>query len=583
MFGRNFYFSLQPLFSSIVYNYIDAILMKNLSAPVIIILLFFANAVNSQSINKKKIDSVLTNISKSNMPGLVVGIVQKEKLVYANGAGLADLTTKRKNTSETRFNMCSVSKQFTAACIYLLEEQGKLKTSDHLSTYFKDLPAYADTITIAQLIHHQSGIKDFTTLLWLRNMEENGKTTDQQAYAILSRQSSLNFPAGDQESYTNSGYFLLSKIVTIVTGQDLSQFANTHLFKPLKMTNTGFSRTHQVQNKANGYIFDNKYVKYNPKTSIIGHSNVYSQITDWDKWFNEMKNHKVLGNKVWKKILTTAVNNDGKPINYAGGVRITTYQNQKLISHGGDLPGYHSYMAYFPEKDLGIIIMSNNGTFSGYNIFTSIYNNLYPATKSTLSKQESEKPIEEQSVSESKLNVSTLPYAGSYLVEGSQNMVFDVSSKDSLTVLQKWNQQGYPILPLNDSLFYIKGQKDITFEFSQIQDNRSQKMLITQEGKLTWAKRINPEKEDINTLSQYCGNFYNSEIDTHYTIVLTNKGELNLKIMGSTQQISASGNKDYYYLPDSGMEFNFRRNKSHQIDGLILNHTRVANLLFLKE
>lgn len=561
------------------------LLMKNCSIYLFITLFFFANAGNSQSINKKGIDSVLASISKNSDPGLVVGIVQKEKFVYANGFGFADLDTKRKNTLATRFNICSASKQFTAACIYLLEEKGKLKTSDRLSKYFKDFPAYADTVTIAQLIHHQSGIKDFTTLLWLKNMEENGKTTDLQASTVLSHQSSLNFPAGDQESYTNSGYFLLSKIVSMVSGQDLNQFANTYLFKPLKMINTGFSRTHQVQNKANGYIFgDNKYIKYNPQTSIIGHSNVYSQITDWDKWFNEMKNHTLLGDSIWKKILTPPVNNDGKAINYAGGVRITTYQNQKMISHGGDLPSYHSYMAYFPEKDLGIIIMSNNGIFSGYKILTSIYNNIYPASKPALVKEQSEEAIAEKEVNKYKLNASTLPYAGSYLIEGTQNMVFDVRAKDSsLTVLQKWNQNEYPILPLNDSLFYIKDEKDITFEFKHIQKDQAEKMLITQEGRLTWAKRIEVEKDDINILTQYCGNFYNPEIDAHYTILLTNTGELSLKIQSSTQQIISSGNKDYYYLPETGMEFNFRRNKSHQIDGLILNHERAKNLLFLKE
>nr|WP_068889037.1 serine hydrolase [Pedobacter panaciterrae] len=558
--------------------------MKKTAPYLLSILFFFAKTISAQStISKKKIDSVLSSISNTQNPGLSVGIIQKGKIVYSNGFGLADLNTKRKNTSATRFNICSVSKQFTAACIYLLEEQGKLKTSDHLSKYFKDLPAYADTITIDQLIHHQSGIKDFTTLLWLRDMEENGKTTDQQAYATLSRQS-LNFPAGDQESYTNSGYFFLSKIVSIVSGQDLSQFAKTHLFNPLKMANTGFSRSHLVQNKANGYILeDNKYIQYNPQTSIIGHSNVYSPITDWDKWFNEMKNHRVLGDKIWKKILTPAINNNGNQIDYAGGVRITTFQNQKIISHGGDLPSYHSYMAFFPEKDLGIIIMSNNGTFSGYDILNRIYNDIYPDTKPILVKEESEKPIEEKAVNEFNLNVSTLPYAGSYLIEGSQNMVFDVLSKDSsLTVLQKWNQHDYPILPLNDSLFYIKGEQGITFEFRQSQNSHTQKMLITQQGKPSWAKRIEPEKEDTNTLSQYCGNFYSPEIDAHYTILINN-GSLNMKIGSSTQKITSSGNKDYYYLPETGMEFNFRRNESHQIDGLILNHVRVEKLLFLKE
>jgi hypothetical protein len=107
-------------------------------------------------------------------------------------------------------------------------------------------------------------------------------------------------------------------------------------------------------------------------------------------------------------------------------------------------------------------------------------------------------------------------------------------------------------------------------------------MLITQQGKPSWAKRIEPEKEDTNTLSQYCGNFYSPEIDARYTILINN-GSLNMKIGSSTQKITSSGNKDYYYLPETGMEFNFRRNESHQIDGLILNHVRVEKLLFLKE
>lgn len=192
----------------------------------LISLIFLTSNVYSQAISKDRLDSVLSSFSKAEEPGFAISIVHKGETVYAKGFGLADIRTHRRNTIHTPFNIASASKQFTAACIYLLEQQGRLKTTDLLSKYFKALPAYADTITIARLIHHQSGLRDYSTLSWLRDMKTSSTDNDKDIYTILANQQSLNFKPGETHSYTNSGYYFLSRIVTLVSGQDLSEFAH---------------------------------------------------------------------------------------------------------------------------------------------------------------------------------------------------------------------------------------------------------------------------------------------------------------------------------------------------------------------
>ena len=546
---------------------------------LLISFIFLTSNACSQSISKERLDSVLSSFSKADEPGFAISIVHKGKTVYANGFGLADVKTHRKNTIHTPFNIASASKQFTAACIYLLEQQGKLKTTDLLSKYFKGLPAYADTITIAHLIYHQNGLRDYDSLLWLRDMRIDHTDTDKDAYNILASQQSLNFKPGTSYSYTNSGYYFLARIVKLVSGQDLSAFASNHIFNPLGMKNTGFSRSHRVQGKANAYLKNGKdYAKFNPTSPIIGQSNVYSSADDWDKWFNEMRTHQLLGDKVWKNMTTPGINNDGTALVYAGGLEIKPFQEKQTISHGGDLPGYHSFMCYFTTDDLGIIILINNDDCSREDILHATYDVIY--TKNNISSL-IQKNLHKTAES-TKTTGDITKYTGTYQLDTRPERKFElVNNNDALFVIQRWNGTKYSILPLKDSLFYLDGV-DITFGFKDQQHHQFSKMGITQDGKLTWASRVNDSGISEQELNEASGSYYSREIDTHY-FLKKNGIHLDLLIGSAHFKPVSLGTEGKFYVPGPGFTLTFRKNKSHQIDGFVLDHVRIKGLLFTKE
>lgn len=461
----------------------------------------------------------------------------------------------------------------------MLEQQGKLKTTDPLSKYFKGLPAYADTITIAHLIYHQSGLRDYDSLLWLRDMKSGHKDTDKDAYRVLASQQSLNFKPGEAHSYNNSGYYFLAGIVKLVSGQDLSDFASDHIFSPLEMKNTAFSRSHKVQGKANAYIKGKKeYSEFNPTSPIIGQSNVYSSVDDWDKWFKEMKTHQLLGDKVWKNMTTPGINNDGTALVYAGGLETWPFHEKPMISHGGDLPGYHSFMSYFTADDLGIIILINNNNYSYETILQSTYDAIYTQHNiSSLVEKNSQK-----TAAKTRIIDGIAKYTGTYRVDSKPERKFElVNDDDALMVIQKWNETMYPIIPLKDSLFCIK-DNDLTFGFKNLQHQQFSKMEITQDGKLTPTSRINDTGVSEQDFNSAPGRYYSKEINAHYRLK-KNRTHLDLLIGNSTFRLVSLDKEGKFYVAGPWFNITLRKNKSHQIDGFTLDHVRIKGLLFTKE
>jgi CubicO group peptidase (beta-lactamase class C family) len=536
----------------------------------------------AQTIVPKELDLALSKVVKSTDPGFALSIVKHGQVKYAHAFGMADLAGHRKNNVATPFDIASASKQFTAVCIYLLEQQGKLKTSDKLSKYFPDFPAYADTITIAHLIHHQSGLRDYLTLLALRNMEENAAFNEADAYAKLSLQTKLNFQPGDQYSYSNSGYFLLSMIVKQVSGQDLQEFAETNIFKPLKMYHTAFSRSHKVADKANAYVFDGKaYNEFNPVESTIGHSHVYSPVNDWQNWFNEMNSHKLLGDALWAKMLNPANTNNGTVTEYAGGLVIGNYKDKMAIYHGGDLSGYHSKMIWFPQEDVGIIVLTNDEAVSADNIVDVVYSSMYKTAKAT----PPARPVKTKpKVAQPSTSIVANRYIGVYRDNGNPEQNFEVTTKDSnLMVTQLWNLVTYPIVADNDSLFHIAHAEGITFTFKDTTAGKASKMELSQNNKLSSYTRLKkPLTPDQGTINGYLGRYYSEEIDAYYT-VFQNAGKLKIKMGEMELSLVRIGEKENYHIVGIDMSLLFLRNKEAKIDGMDVEHLRVKGLHLVKQ
>jgi CubicO group peptidase (beta-lactamase class C family) len=190
----------------------------------------------------KNIDSLLNGYDEK-APGISIGIVDHNKLVYEKQFGLANMEYQIPITDETSFHVASVSKQFTAFAILLLEDEGKLSLDDDIRIYLPTMYNFQNTITIRHLLNHTSGLKDQFNLLRLSGWSLDDVITNEQVLRILFNQKTLNFQPNEKHMYSNSGYTLLAEIVARVSKMSFAEFTNNHIFKPLQMHQSQFVDT----------------------------------------------------------------------------------------------------------------------------------------------------------------------------------------------------------------------------------------------------------------------------------------------------------------------------------------------------
>src|SRR5215471_11291454 len=204
---------------------------------------------------KAKVDAVFKEYDRSDSPGCALGVYRDGTIAYERGFGMANLELGIANSPQTVFDIGSTSKQFTAFSIHLLARDGKLSLDDDIRKWIPEVPSYGKTVTIRNLLHHTSGLRDYIEAMALQGTQEEDWTTEADALAAIARQKAPNFAPGDDYLYSNSGFFLLGVIVKRASGQSLRDFAQARIFGPLGMRHTQFNDWHNriVPNRATGY------------------------------------------------------------------------------------------------------------------------------------------------------------------------------------------------------------------------------------------------------------------------------------------------------------------------------------------
>lgn len=297
---------------------------------------FFAFAkAHSQIPQAAAIDSIFKAYTAPETPGASIGIIQDGRLIYAKGYGLANMEYDIPNSSKSVFRIASTSKQFTAACIVLLSQQGKLSLDDTLDSFFPEFPDYAKTITIRHLLNHTSGIRDYLALAFLSGLGDNDFYTDETLMKWLINQEDLNFKPGEEFIYSNSGYWLLGQIVNKVSGKNMADYAQDEIFKPLGMNDTHFHNDHTaiVKNRASGYYpkQEGGYQISMTTLDMIGDGGIFSTIEDLKKWDDAFYKSDVLDQEFWTLMTTQGKLNNGEAIDYAAGLFIDEHNGLKEI------------------------------------------------------------------------------------------------------------------------------------------------------------------------------------------------------------------------------------------------------------
>ena len=325
-----------------------------------------AQTPNTSNTLGPKIDAVYAKYASPNGPGCVVGVYQNGRVTFAKGYGAANIELGAPITPETPFIMGSVSKQFTAASIALLAEQGKLRLDDDVRKYVPELPDYGKTITIDQLVHHTSGIRDFWTLVGAADMRYDDGYTVADVLRLAARQKHLNFDPGAEYNYSNTGYVVLGVIVQRVSGKTLRQFAQDEIFAPLGMTHTQFHDDHNepVQGRASAYepAPNGKWKIDIWANDIVGQGGLMTTIGDLQKWDENFYTGRVGGKAFLARQLQRGVLNDGTKLTYAYGLELLDYRGLPIVEHTGTTGGYRTAITRFAGQHTSVATMCNVST-----------------------------------------------------------------------------------------------------------------------------------------------------------------------------------------------------------------------------
>lgn len=308
---------------------------------------------------------------KENTPGVAVAVQKDGKLVYEKGLGYADLEQHAKVTPTTVFHVASVSKQFTAFAIAMLADQGKISLDDDIRKYIPELHDFGTPITIRQLAHHTSGLRDQWNLLVMAGWRMDDVITRKQIMRLLSKQTELNFKPGDEHLYCNTGFTLMAEIVHRVTKQPFPEWCKQNIFDPIGMKNTLFYDDHEriVENRAYSYHQSpDGYKKSVLSYANAGATSLFTTVEDLSLWAQNFENVKAGNDNVMKIMNSRYVLNNGDTIAYAFGQAIQKYKGLTSYSHGGADAGYRSYLLRFPDQHFSVSVFSNVAEFPVWDL-----------------------------------------------------------------------------------------------------------------------------------------------------------------------------------------------------------------------
>ena len=480
-----------------------------------------AEGVVLDGAQQKRIDAVFKDYDKPDSPGCSLGVISDGRIIYARGYGMAQLDPAVPIDSTKLFEVASMSKQFTAASIVLLAQQGRIRLTDDVHKYIPELPDYGAPITINNLLWHTSGLRDYTVLLLLGSFDYFEVTTEAQALDFVKRQRKLDFAPGSRYSYSNTGYFLMSLIVKRVTGMSLNDFARQQIFNPLAMPTAVYRDRHDlpIPNRALGYApngaggFDVSISNWEQ----VGDGGLHVSIEELQKWDENFYHPQVGGPAFVTEMLRRGALNDGRSLTYARGLQVDHYRGLARVRHGGDWVGYHANLERFPEQHTSVALECN----------------LDPIDQYALSKQVIDIVLEKAFTEPAPVDPPPAPslpaerFVGEYYSKTLQEAFAVVAENGGLVF--KILYLSLPMVALGPTTFTLADVPSARLEFAVQGDAKAHALQFRLD-------RDDPDTSPVQAsrfgpvapadLTPYLGKFYSPELNVTWSIVIDPDGHL---------------------------------------------------------
>ncbi len=547
---------------------------------------------------ENQIDAIFAQYDTTDKPGCAVGVIKDGRFIYKKSFGLANLDYNIPITAESKFDVCSMTKQFTAACIALLQMEGKLDFDDDVRQYIPELPDFGKAITIRHLILHTSGLKDHYCFMEFigRDFDKGQRYfNNKDVIRQISKVKELNFTPGEQFQYSNTGYVILAEIISKVSGQSFSEFAKERIFKPLKMDNSFINDNWKqvIKDRVVSYE-ENKKGEYDTYVQIdenVGDGGLVTTVNDLFLWDENYYSGKVGGEEL-RKIVSSFKTDFDVYEDWRYGLGICHYKQKNLsvVSHNGSARGFETDLKRIPDHKTSIIVLCNNAHSA-----TTPTSNI---AEIVLAEFITEPELVQINQDESKESFSSDldMFCGHYCAvrkddEGLQDwyvldndgdlMTRKIYNKDGNLFYWRSETSEAKLVQKSESEFMIEGMKaEVTLVFEITSHEKMMKSYV--KGKCSNEfKAYEPDSFPLERLHEYTGRFYSNELEVEYQITVEND-KLAIYIEDRKLVDAELIVDSAFFIDEWNAVLKFCFDESNEITGLVVGSSRAQKMIFEK-
>ncbi len=526
-----------------------------------------------------RVDQLMSSFADASTPGAVVGVMQAGEMEFVRAYGAANLEHGIPFEVGTISNIGSVTKQFTAMGILLLQAEGELSIDDDIRKFIPELPKFATPVTLRNLLNHTGGYREIYNLLPITGDQGEDTFERDVAIQIVQRQPDLQAPPNTEFNYNNTGFILLATTIERISEMTFPQYMKERVFDPLGMTDTRV-KAHQAEiipGSAQGYVAgDNGYQTARDLASSYGAGGIYTTVADMTRWMLNYRDATVGGPEAIEAITTSAVLANGDTTHYGLGLGVRHVRGRTVFTHTGGDTAHRTYFVYFPELVSGVILMSNNSTADlslGWQIATLFFEDEF----------EPEEAEEETTTSETSMSVERMEaIAGDWVIEGGGvTLAIVYSVEDGQVFAQATGQPKFRVIPTSDSTFNFDGvAASVTFHFES--DGTVDRATHHQGGNMSM-RRVERVELTAEDLEEFANRYFCEELEVFYELKVE-EGQLvihNLR-MEPIQLTHSEGDtfsSSQFFLAT----VEFRRSGNGQITGFFASNGRTKNVWFQRQ
>ncbi|MEI7583369.1 serine hydrolase domain-containing protein [Runella sp.] len=529
--------------------------------------LFFAHFISNAQTWQDTLSLIekMAERYRPDAPGCQLGISRNGQVIFSRAWGMGDLEHNIPLSNASIIEAGSVSKQFTAAAILLLEQQGKLSVNDDVRKYVPELPDYGTPILLRQMMRHTSGLKDWGSVMDIAGWPRSTKTySNDDALLVISRQKTLNHTPGAEYIYSNSNYNLFAIIVERMSGMSLAEFTRIHIFEPAGMKHTEWRNNFKkiVPNRAMAYDKSgDTYLTEMPNEYVYGNGGLLTTVEDLLKWNDYYLTGKFGNPSLLAKQLTMYPFNNGQMNPYGAGLVINSVRGWKSISHTGATASYRASLEYFPELGLSIAWLSNSSEFDGSPSIANDVRNLLVKNKIVADKKSDPAPF---NVSNKKLT----GYTGWYK---------DIRNGSSFRLLVQdeklTSSTGGHLIPVAENTFMWRNNR------VEIHPGKPSKLSLITPQDTTFFVAAEVPNLDEKAMNDYLGDYWSEEAEAKFSVRIKD-GKLILYRAPKTEMTLTPTYKDGFNSP-AGIIY-FERDKKARVNTLKFSVGRARNVEFKK-